>query len=106
MKRRIGSLLRIVGIAAIMFGTISLVRWRPAWLIWTIVGIWIINGLLILALAVGWTIEKRMLAKKQAGDMPETDERGDCPICGHTIKECTCALPEELFRKDNESKNK
>ena len=35
----------------------------------------------------------------KVGFAPETDSRGDCPICGNTIPKCTCVIPEELFKK-------
>jgi hypothetical protein len=63
MKRRIAQLLKIAGIAIPVLGLLSLVRWHPAWAIWITVAFFAFNGLLVVILAIGWTILARRAAR-------------------------------------------
>lgn len=72
MKRRMAQWFQIIGMLALAIGTISLVRWHPDWLIWTMAAIWALNILLIIGLAVGWTILARR-AQKTASEESDND---------------------------------
>jgi hypothetical protein len=63
MRHRIAQLLKIAGIAIPLLGVLALVRWHPAWAIWLAVGFFCFNGVLVVILAIGWTILARRTAK-------------------------------------------
>ena len=73
MKKKLGDISKAVGIALLIMVIIVLIRWHPAWAIWVAAGFFGFNVLLIVVLAIGWTV----LMRRERSKEPTGEEKDD-----------------------------